>query len=576
MKFFSSRLSRIIWLTILAGVIFSKFVWLDRFPAGMAHDEAIYLANGVSYMTNGSDLSGYSFPLSLFRTKTEGAISFVPTYIYGIYSLLTPLTPFSTRLLLTLVNLMTAYILFLFTKKIFNNTKLATTSALLFLINPWSYFLARWAVDTPWALLFSLASFHFLIRAKTKSYFVLSSVFFILAFFSYQGAKIILLPFMLIIAVYKFKQDGQVAKKITVWSTLLVTMFVISYFAIDSMLPGDRLTGRKNDIVIFRQDDIAHTVDAIRRNSIEFPYSHILINKPSVMLETVAKKYFSVFSPEVLFFSGDTRATYRYEDHGLFFVIDSVFIFVGAFALFRKRRKIFYLLTSLLLVSPLTTALGAVDTSQVNRSFLALPIMTMFVAYGINYAFGVKNRSFQKAAAVLIFLLYLISYVKFLHFYYFQLPISQQENYFLTDKIISRYIDFTDPDRSIYVVTNTPRSSFCGYALYTNKLENLASPDTARDSFSLDSRVIFSANCPTFNDSSTYIIIAGSDCHKDKKQDNAILDHKDAGTLYNIYNDATCNKNDAMYRRFHLLDDYDLDSLDKTRFCESWIHAPKI
>ena len=51
------------------------------------------------------------------------------------------------------------------------------------------------------------------------------------------------------------------------------------------------------------------------------------------------RKYLTAFSSEVMFISGDTRGTYRFGNHGLFYIVDFFLIFIGLLNLFKNKKK---------------------------------------------------------------------------------------------------------------------------------------------------------------------------------------------------------------------------------------------
>ena len=151
-----------VWLLILFFIgfvlVFSRFLYLDRFPVGMTHDELEYILSAKTYFSSGVDLSNTPFPKSIFQTKTEGVISFLPAIFLSPYYGLVPLNQFTARLPYVIISLLTAITLYLITKKLFNNKYVALVTLLVYLINPWSFYLSRIASDTAFSLLFYLDS----------------------------------------------------------------------------------------------------------------------------------------------------------------------------------------------------------------------------------------------------------------------------------------------------------------------------------------------------------------------------------------------------------------------------------
>ena len=110
-----------------------RFLWLDRFPIGISHDEIEYILSSKTYFLKGVDLSGASFPISIFKTKTEGIISFLVPILLSPYYGPVNINQFTSRLPYVLLSLATIYILFLLVKKLFNK-QIALISVIVFLL----------------------------------------------------------------------------------------------------------------------------------------------------------------------------------------------------------------------------------------------------------------------------------------------------------------------------------------------------------------------------------------------------------------------------------------------------------
>ncbi len=568
--------SKIFTILLVTAVLVTKFLWIDRFPPGLAHDEVVYSLNGMSYLQSGSDLTGYAFPLSIFRSETEGFISVVPALIYGFYyKLITPNTQ-NLRILMTVVNILTAFVLYRLVYILVQNKTIAKLSAFIFLVSPWSYFLSRWGVDTPWALLFTLLSFYFLLKAQNTKDYLLSITFVILTFLSYHGAKLIIVPSMIVIIIYKYTSVAN-RNRLKLFALCLLTLLIL-YILVDYILPGSSNGGRNNDLLIFNHSEASGLVDQQRRNSIEGGLSELFSNKPVVTLRVMATKYFSTFSPDILLFSGDSRATYRYGEHGLIYIFEVIFIISGLFYLHKKHTNEFWLIILLVIISPLATALSVVDTSQINRSYLILPLIILLASCGIYHLSQItffQNK--KKLYYSLVILLYVVSYLNFMQFYFFRYPVTSSENTFFSDKLVATYISHITDERNIYVVSVTPKTSLYEYIFFTRNFSNLDFiTNNSVEPFVVEN-VYFMSRCPDYQEGSSYIISRSINCDLDRSHDAEIIDQKDAGMQYKIYNDRLCSDITLdSYKRFHLLEDYDIDRLEKDSFCKKWIYSPKL
>ncbi len=293
----------------------------------------------------------------------------------------------------------------------------------IFLINPWSFYLSRTAVDTPFAFLFYLLGTNFLLNKTTKKNISLSILFFTLGFFSYHAAKFIFLPIILILAFYKIYKDKE-NKKYQIAIILFSIIIVATFWRISANIQGSILTSRKSDL-IFDNQKTSQIVNEKRRQAIEFPLNNLFINKATETTKIFFKNYLDAFSPDTLIISGDKRATYRFEDHGLFYIIDILFLIIGLAAIYQKDKAKFFLLISLILVSPIPTGISRVETSVINRSFLLLPLFLIIISIGINEILSLNKRVLN----YLIIITYTLLFANFLNFYFLRFSITNQENY---------------------------------------------------------------------------------------------------------------------------------------------------
>ena len=210
----------------------------------------------------------------------------------------------------------------------------------------------------------------------------------------------------------------------------------------------------------FNSETTIHIVDNLRKSAIDNPFSSLFVNKYTIGIREVFIRYLTTFSPQVLFFEGDLRAVYAYFYHGLFFLIDSLFLLLGGAFLVKKQLKIFILLFGLALLAPLTSALNQVGTSYVHRSFFLLPILITFISYGIYSLYSVSKKFVPPTiTSILIFLILIASYAHFLHFYFFIYPITSGEFYALNNRIVANFARTSSPSQPIEVYTSNPRDA---------------------------------------------------------------------------------------------------------------------
>ena len=547
-------------------------VYLDRFPAGINHDEIEYILSAKTYFLTGADLSGSYFPNSIFQTKTEGVISFLPSLILAPYFGVVPINQVTARLPYVLINLITAGVLYLLIKKIFGNERFGRLTAVIFLINPWSFYLSRTATDTAFSLLFYLVGILLMVDNSKKKIW-LSFLFLVLGFFSYHGAKVIFIPLIAVVMGYKLAESRSKIKNY--WWVLGAGIgIMILYFGTGSIFFNQSVREtRSGDIWLLNQDKLANTVDTYRKMSIENGLGRLFMNKMTVATEIFFQKYLTAFSPEVLFVSGDTRGTYRFGYHGLFYIVDFVLILVGLVNLYKKYPKGASFLISLGLISPLATAVSGVETSVINRSFLLLPVLVILASFGIIKIYNLVSGKLGKMFTLIVFSgSGLIFFLNFLHFYFFRLPITGQENYFFSQKIVANYIDRLG-DQKLVVVDKEPREVFLETILYSKNDKDLALKEFVREQSLKFKNVLFVSECPEKIDSETvYIINRSFDKCLSKDNRKSMNEEQFGGPLYYVINDSLCSDFELQsWTRFHLRDNYVIEKLSDKDFCQNWI-----
>ncbi len=72
-----------------------------------------------------------------------------------------------------------------------------------------------------------------------------------------------------------------------------------------------------------------------------------------------------------------------------------------------------------------------------------------------------------------------------------------------------------------------------------------------------------------------YAIKQSANCQVEEKPSFSIIDQKDAGTLFKIYNSQICKEySKETYRRLHSIKSYQIERLSYEEFCKNWINAP--
>lgn len=574
-KIFSrNKLTPFILLLIVIGIAV-RFFWLDKFPVGINHDELDVILSAKTHWEYGTDLSGISFPKSLIFTETKAGLSGLPSFILSAFIGVSEMNLLNARLPYILLGFITVYFLAAIVWKITSNKKLTLISVFISLFNPWLFFYSRSTTEAPFALLFSLIGIYYFYKNNKKLIFV-STASFILAFFSYYGAKPVI-P-ILVGILYLSRIFSENYQKRSILITNLVIFFVVvgSFFVLLLGNLNSTFVSRSPELIFNHWSDFGISVDEQRRASIEFPLKNLVWNKPVQLIVEFSKKYFGWISSDFLFFGGDPRATYRFGDHGLFLILDSIFIVLGlvAYGKFKEIKnanleKFRNLVFLLLLIGPIGAALSEIDNSYVFRGFLLIPALIFTISLGV---YKLTELLKYKKTFRIIAVVYVALFINFFVFFNFRYSIKQQENQFLSERVLANYLIKNNFEMPITVYAELPLMIHNGFIFFSNNI----SEDVV---ISQTDEIVYQYNNYTFtnkcdiNSGKGLFVMENGYCDYDNSNFLVIQDQKDSGSIFKIYNDKLCQDQYlTSYRREHLISDYDIEKMDNTTFCNRWIN----
>lgn len=563
-------------LFIIVIALILRLIWLDKVPTGITGDELDYVLNAKAVFLTGKDITGTWSPFSFTTPPYEYPKAELPYLILAPLVGLLNFSLFNAKLTHVIFGVMLAIVIYLIAYKLLGKTQ-ALIAGLLMAINPWSVIFSRTAYDTPLAVFFYFLAFYILLIAKNWS-ILLAFPIFSLAFFSYIGTKIILIPFAAIIIFYVWHY---VNKKRFLKQYIILFLLCITIMAYFIFLQSQVIKLRASEIASPYNPKIANMVDAERHLSIRTPITNLLSNKLVVFTKDSINTYVGAFSPTFLFLYGENSPFFSLWHHGLFYYLDIVFLLFGFSVLFKTNRKVWILLTTISLVAPLPAVVSTVGLSYAIRSSLLYPILVVFMAVGIWYILKLKKNKFYKySVSSLLILIYLILVVNFLNIYFFRHPIFNSEAYGLSGRILTRYIEQAGKYNKEVVLIDESSSAILPIVkqnlFYTDNYNKSTASDIAdlikngKKKYKNFKVIPCEGYQPTRN---TIIVTASnSKCDIPKMEKLSIARLSDGGEIYGIYNDSICEKYTlSRYPKDITLDDFKIEQLTESRFCEKFI-----
>jgi hypothetical protein len=304
-----------------------------------------------------------------------------------------------------------------------------------------------------------------------------------------------------------------------------------------------------------------------------------LNNKLTSYVNIQADKYFGLFSPSLLFTHGDTMQIFTLFEHGLFYPLDAVFLLIGFGSLFASnKRRVTKLLIALAIIAPIPTVLSSSGVSYASRSYLAQSVFLIFIGSGIAYAIRICRN--KKICMIILFLLYILSFLRFVSIYFLRNPIANSESSNMSARIMSYYAQKEiATGRSVIVIADKPETPFKQYTFYANGLtkKNITTYADmyAKEKFQLGKFRAVSCITPQDITENTTIIIEGKPlCKTIPRAGRQFIIPllADGGSVYEIYQGKTCS--DQKLERYPhdiLFSDLNIEKLTEQRFCGKFI-----
>jgi 4-amino-4-deoxy-L-arabinose transferase-like glycosyltransferase len=412
------RINKILLIILLlAGAL---RLWnLGSIPPGLTPDEAALGYNAYSVLHTGRDEFGKFLPI-IFKSFGD--------YKPGLYIYLTipsiavlGLSEFSTRFPSAAAGIMSVFLIYLVTKKLFKSMeigkwKLENIAALVASCNPYLIYFSRGAWEANVSLMLTLAGVHFFLKSLEKNkYIILSSLFFALTLITYQGAKLsTAIVLFLLVAVY-WKSFWKIKLKYLIIS-------LASGIAISIPIVMTLFNGQAQRLTIFSVFSYPRPQNEIQ--SYSDGYFGLFHSNQLNYLRMIMSRWFNFYSGQFLAFEGDVaNPAHTAPYQGVLLLADLLTLPIGLYALFKNKMSKGTLFIFLwLLLAPLSAAISRDQTNAVRSLNASIPII---LAISIGISASVEWISKQRISITYYALfvgIYIFSFIYFLDAYFVHLP----------------------------------------------------------------------------------------------------------------------------------------------------------
>ncbi len=485
--------SKIILTLLIISAFFLRFLYLNQVPVALFSDELDIGYQAYSLIKTGRDYSGNRWPLH-FESQAENR---APLYIYAsvpsVY--LFGITPLGVRLPAIVFGVLGIWAIYLLTSELMlyfkfsdkikipiENNRLsaknktpALLAALLLTISPWHLQYSRAGFEITLFLFLITLGFYFLLKAVNNhgKYLWIGTLLLCLAPWTYSTAKLFIPLILFSYAVIWYKEIRRFPSLSLLKS--LAVIFLTGLPMVYLIIKGDA-GFRFNYISVFTDPTIETQIgynlleDAQFRNKyggsvLGKVLSRVVHNKISFVVNKIGTNLFKSISTEFLFLTGDPNLRHSTENFGQFYKIDIIFLITGLISLLLlniNRIKFFILCWFVIgLVPSIITRDGGVHASRLS---ILLPVYIISIVFGIITAVTSK-KTIQTVSGIFIVIVYVISFIFYLHNYYMHYPwYSERSWHFGYKQIVDKLDNFKG--RKI-IITNTldnPKIFFASYS----------------------------------------------------------------------------------------------------------------
>jgi hypothetical protein len=356
-------------------------------------------------------------------------------------------------------------------------------------------------------------------------------------------------------------------------SILIVVVYVFT-------LKQNPDSSRLSEIFTPNSPLLAVQVDSIRKITMQSPLSNIFENKFTEYLRIILAKTFITTSFSYLFLAGDSF--FSLFRHGLFYILDAIFLIFGLAAAYKRKAKPFFFLVGLCFLAILPHVFHSASLDNFTPHIaLFFPFVIILIAVGIDETFNLcKNKWAFYAVMASTVILYLVFMLNFLNIYFFQFPL--QGNFDFPVRLLSKYVSLSGENKQpILIYSTSAHDIFKKYLFYTNSYnKNTFSQvqNVYKNNEFVFGNIQFLGCNNTIDPTKTKgLIIYDFNCGalKNNYKRVVIPQLSDGGQSYDVFNDKTCKEFTLKGYPANLkISDFAIESLSKQQFCETFITNP--
>lgn len=435
------RQNRVIFLiscTFLLGIIL-RFLYLDKYPIQLGHDEVTQAYDAISIAQTGKDIYGNYLPF-IFESVHDFKPPFY-TYATAATYLIFGDKEVTVRIPGAIFSIFIILGVFLLTFKIFKNLKVALISVTLTVIAPFEIFYGRKSFENGAGIFLMLIGYFFLLSFPKKRAFL--SAFFLAAAMYTYFSHFIIIPLLFLATIFIYKDKFFSSSKRIFFSKflgLIVTFILLVTPLIYLVLTNPTATLRSRNVFITQDINLGKEISLAKtgNNTLD------KFLEAKIILEYSFGRLLNQFDPRFIFGNGLELTNQKKLGIGPLYLVSLPFLVLGIIGLIRNKRlaetKKFVLAWIGLGVLPSALTF---ETHSPHRSIMVFTMLNILSAYGvyiwIKWVKTLKNPVLRSSSISLVVLFFFFNLIYFLHIYFVNYPFEKSESLHYPYREVSLY-----------------------------------------------------------------------------------------------------------------------------------------
>jgi len=408
-----------------------RLILLTYAPPALNWDEVSHGYNAYSILKTGSDEWGKLLPLSNFRAYGDYPLP-LNLYLTIPFIAIFGLNDLSVRLPHALLGALTAVAAYFLSWGLTKSKRISLLSALLVTIEPWSFFLSRFVVQSNLSVFFLTASLAAFFNRHKNVYLLPVSILFLgLTLYSYHTTRI-LAPVLLILGYLVYRKSiWEVFQNHAKAKFLSVVFLLVFFVPLPFIFLNSDATARSRFTFILNEGAISKIVELRQKSQLPETVKRFVFNRPTYFVSQFLGNYVDYFSPKFLFTEGGTQFQFSVPARGLLYPLGLPFFYLGLFWVIRKAFKgksDYRFVLAWLALGPIPAAITT-EPNAVVRATTMLPLPMIITAIGLEgFAKWVSTRT-KIPSSLSLYLIYIVILALFVESYLKVYFIDYRNNY---------------------------------------------------------------------------------------------------------------------------------------------------